>query len=68
MPWKESDTMHQRLQFVHDTLSERFNFTELWARYGVSRRIGYSGSRASSKTARVALPIEADDRTPGPND
>ena len=41
MPWKESDTMDQRLQFVHDALSERFHFTELCARYGVSRRIGY---------------------------
>jgi len=41
MPWKESDTMDQRLQFVHDALSERFNFTVLCARYGVSRRIGY---------------------------
>lgn len=41
MPWKESDTMDQRLQFVHDALSERFTFTELCARYGVSRRIAY---------------------------
>src|SRR5262245_26806510 len=41
MPWKESDAMDQRLQFVHDALSERFKFTELCARYGVSRRVGY---------------------------
>ena len=41
MPWKESDTMDQRLEFVHDALSERFNFTELCVRYGVSRRVGY---------------------------
>lgn len=41
MPWTESAVMDQRLQFVHDALSERFNFTELCVRYGVSRRIGY---------------------------
>jgi transposase InsO family protein len=33
--------MDQRLQFVRDALSERFDMTELCARYGVSRRIGY---------------------------
>jgi putative transposase len=41
MPWKESETMDQRLQFVTDALSDRFTMTELCARYGVSRRIGY---------------------------
>jgi putative transposase len=33
--------MDQRLQFVRDALSERFDMTELCTRYGVSRRIGY---------------------------
>lgn len=33
--------MDQRLQFVRDALSERFDMTELCLRYGVSRRIGY---------------------------
>jgi transposase-like protein len=55
MPWQESDTMDQRLQFVRDALSERFDMTELCLRYGVSRRIGYKwlarfeeeGNRAS---------------------
>src|SRR5215218_4253556 len=41
MPWTESDAMDQRLQFVTDALSDRFTMTELCARYGVSRRIGY---------------------------
>ena len=41
MPWKESDAMDQRLQFVSDALSDRFTMTELCERYGVSRRIGY---------------------------
>ena len=41
MPWKESDAMDERLQFVTDALSDRFTMTELCERYGVSRRIGY---------------------------
>jgi transposase InsO family protein len=41
MPWKESVIMEERLQFVRDALSDRFTMSELCARYGVSRRIGY---------------------------
>ena len=41
MPWKESDVMDQRVDFVRDALSERFTMVELCARYHVSRRIGY---------------------------
>jgi putative transposase len=41
MPWKESAAMDERLQFVRDALSDRFAMSELCARYGVSRRIGY---------------------------
>ena len=33
--------MDERLRFVHDALSDRFTMSELCARYGVSRRIGY---------------------------
>src|SRR5207302_4964888 len=39
--WKESVAMDERLQFVRDALSDRFTMSELCARYGVSRRIGY---------------------------
>jgi putative transposase len=41
MPWKELTPMEERLQFVRDALSDRFKMSELCARYGVSRRIGY---------------------------
>src|ERR1700761_1063272 len=41
MPWKESVAMEERLQFVHDALRDRFTMSELCARYGVSRRVGY---------------------------
>jgi transposase-like protein len=33
--------MEERLQFVRDALSDRFTMSELCARYGVSRRVGY---------------------------
>jgi DNA-binding transcriptional LysR family regulator len=33
--------MDERLQFILDAQSDRFTMTELCARYGVSRRIGY---------------------------
>ena len=41
MPWKESVAMDERLPFVRDALRDRFTMSELCARYGVSRRIGY---------------------------
>jgi transposase InsO family protein len=41
MPWKETVPMDERLQFVRDALSDRWNMSELCARYGVSRKIGY---------------------------
>ena len=33
--------MDERLKFVRDALSDRFTMSELCARYGVSRRVGY---------------------------
>jgi len=33
--------MDERLRFVRDALSDRFTMSELCARYGVSRRVGY---------------------------
>ena len=33
--------MDERWQFVRDAASDRFTMSELCARYGVSRRIGY---------------------------
>jgi len=37
----ETVPMEERLRFVHDAFSDRFTMSELCARYGVSRRIGY---------------------------
>ncbi|MGI8424376.1 MAG: helix-turn-helix domain-containing protein, partial [Chloroflexota bacterium] len=33
--------MEERMQFIQDALSDRFTMSELCARYGVSRRVGY---------------------------
>ena len=41
MPWTESVAMEKRERFVRDALSERYTMSELCARYGVSRRVGY---------------------------
>ncbi len=41
MPWSQTTPMDQKTQFVADYLRERFSFTELCARYGVSRETGY---------------------------
>lgn len=42
MPWTETEPMEERLQFVRDALRDRFTMGELGARYGSSRRIGYT--------------------------
>jgi putative transposase len=41
MLWMESGPMEQRQEGFRDALSDRFTMSELCARYGVSRRIGY---------------------------
>ncbi len=41
MPWTETSPVEERIQFIDDALSDRFTMSELCARYGVSRRIGY---------------------------
>src|SRR4051812_24858146 len=55
MPWTESDAMDQRLQFVTDALSDRFTMTELCARYGVSRRIGYKWAARFNEDGKRGL-------------
>ena len=37
MPWSQTTPMDQKTQFIADYLRETFSFTELCARYGVSR-------------------------------
>jgi len=41
MPWKESSTMDQKTQFITDYIRDVYSFSELCARYGISRKTGY---------------------------
>lgn len=41
MPWKDLRPMDERVLFVADYMRELYSFTELCARYGVSRKTGY---------------------------
>jgi len=41
MPWRETSPMDQRRRFVGDYYRQFVAFSELCARYGISRRIGY---------------------------
>lgn len=55
MPWKESDAMQQRLDFVREAMSNRFTMVELCERYGVSRRIGYKWLARFAEDGRRGL-------------
>jgi putative transposase len=63
VPWSESDAMDQRLQVVTDALSDRFTMTELYERYGVSRRIGYKWLAWFTEDGKRGLA----DRSPRPH-
>jgi transposase InsO family protein len=41
MPWKETDAMEQRIQFIRDWLKRTHSVTDLCAMYGISRKSGY---------------------------
>ena len=41
MPWLETVAMQERERFIADERRRLFTFTELCARYGISRKTGY---------------------------
>jgi putative transposase len=41
MPWKETDAMEQRVQFIRDWLARTHRVSELCVLYGISRKSGY---------------------------
>jgi transposase InsO family protein len=41
MPWRETDAMDQRIQFVVRALEEKANRSELCREFGISRKTGY---------------------------
>jgi hypothetical protein len=62
MPWSQTTPMDQKTQFIADYLREIFSFTELCARYGVSRDTGYRLVERYLET-RPADSRRSDDRT-----
>ena len=55
MPWRESGPMDERLRFVRDAQRDHFTMSELCARYGVSRRIGYKWLTRYDAEGRTGL-------------
>jgi len=55
MPWLESAPVDERIQFIQDALSDRFTMSELCARYGVSRRVGYKWLERYEQEGRRGL-------------
>ena len=45
MPWKQSEPMNERTEFVLKAMSESNNFGQLCREYGVSRKTGYKWKR-----------------------
>ena len=41
MPWRTTEPMDQKLQFITDHLRLDFSFSELCGKYGISRKTGY---------------------------
>ncbi len=55
MPWLETAPVEERIRFVDDALSDRFTMSELCARYGISRRIGYKWLARHEEEGRRGL-------------
>jgi putative transposase len=55
MPWLETAPVDERIQFIQDALSDRFTMSELCARYGVSRRVGYKWLERYEQEGRRGL-------------
>lgn len=49
--------MDERFRFVRDALRDRFTMSELCARYGVSRRIGYKWLARNDAEGRRGLSL-----------
>jgi putative transposase len=55
MPWLETAPVDERIRFIQDALSDRFTMSELCARYGVSRRVGYKWLERYEQEGRRGL-------------
>ena len=55
MPWKETDPMPERLQFIAADLSDVYSMTELCERFGIRRNTGYTWVRRYTAEGPVGL-------------
>jgi hypothetical protein len=66
MPWLETDPMDQRLRFIRDDQSDLYDRTELCARYGISRKTGYTrrptARRQPSRSPHLTAQAATEDR------
>ena len=55
MPWKETQKMDQREEFVRKALSELTNFRQLCREYGISTKTGYKWQQRFAQCGRGGL-------------
>lgn len=55
MPWKETDPMTERLQFIAAYLHQVSSMTELCERFGIRRNTGYKWVRRSTTEGLAGL-------------
>lgn len=70
MPWKEVSPMDQKTHFIRDYSRDIYSFTELCARYGISRKTGYKWAERFLQEGppglcnRSSAPIRRPNQTP----
>jgi putative transposase len=55
MPWKETDPMSERVQFIAAYLSDSYSMTELCERFGIRRNTGYKWVRRYTEEGLTGL-------------
>ena len=55
MPWKETDPMNERVQFIAAYLSDLYSMTELCERFGIRRNTGYKWVRRYTEEGLTGL-------------
>ncbi len=64
MPWLETAPMDQRARFIRDHRLDLYPMAELCARYGISRKTGYTWLARFEEAGRLGL----QDRSRAPHD
>ena len=67
MPWKETTMINERTEFALSSLQAGVNFTQLCARYGISRRTGYKWKQRYLADGASAMTDKSRRPTNSPN-